>query len=551
MAAQWNNDKTINNTVVDTTGQQFFSTTCSDGAGGVIVAWWDDRDNDVQYDVVLQRIDANGVAQWTKNGVALNSPSSGFSDMDITADGSGGAIVSFIAGSGASLNIMAQRINASGQLQWNSGNPVTVCNAVNAQFNIRVVSDGDGSSVVVWEDERAGSSADDIYAQRLDGNGTPQWTANGNVVNAAVNVQEFPEAVTDGNGGVIVTWRDFRNGSDFDLYAQHLDNTGNRVWAPISGVVISTAVNNQNFPKICTDGSNGAIIAWQDFRNGTNTDIYAQRVNAVGAVQWTADGQVLCNTANVQEIKDIAFTGDGAAVVWIDYPQGGSFVDYDLLAQKIDLTGTVVWTTNGEIVCNAADQQNNCEVSSDGSNGAIFVWMDQRLGIADRNIYAQRLDNNGAALWAANGVIVCSAAGDQGNPHIVTTNCTSVFTWDDQRNGTSNGDIFATSFDCSGNVSSALPLHFISFTAAKNNNNIALKWITENEVNTLNFEIERSTNGINFMKLATLPATGNSYLQNIYSFNDLQPTKGNNYYRLKQIDHDGKFEYSKSIHVLE
>jgi len=91
------------------------------------------------------------------------------------------------------------------------------------------------------------------------------------------------------------------------VYAQHLDNTGNRVWAPIR-CCGGTAVNNQTSRAIRTDGGNGAIIAWQDFRNGTNTGyLSSQRVNAAGTVQWTADGQVLCNTANVHRYLAILF----------------------------------------------------------------------------------------------------------------------------------------------------------------------------------------------------------------------------------------------------
>ncbi|GAF92796.1 unnamed protein product, partial [marine sediment metagenome] len=53
------------------------------------------------------------------------------------------------------------------------------------------------------------------------------------------------------------------------------------VWM-VNGTVISTAINNQAYTQITSDGAGGAIITWRDSRSGTNDDIYAQRVNSSG-----------------------------------------------------------------------------------------------------------------------------------------------------------------------------------------------------------------------------------------------------------------------------
>ena len=54
------------------------------------------------------------------------------------------------------------------------------------------------------------------------------------------------------------------------------------------------------FPTIISDGSGGAIIAWMDSRSGAHCDIYAQRINASGVVQWTADGVAISTAAGAQ-----------------------------------------------------------------------------------------------------------------------------------------------------------------------------------------------------------------------------------------------------------
>lgn len=93
-----------------------------------------------------------------------------------------------------------------------------------------------------------------------------------------------------------------------------------------------------------------------------------------------------------------------------------------------------------------------------------------------------------------------------------------------------------------------LPLNLVSFEAIKRTNTVLLKWITENELNTNRFILERSADGTNYSAIGNVPAlNGNS--RNNYSFEDLQPLKGLNFYRLKMIDADGSFRYSATRKV--
>ena len=97
-------------------------------------------------------------------------------------------------------------------------------------------------------------------------------------------------------------------------------------------------------------------------------------------------------------------------------------------------------------------------------------------------------------------------------------------------------------------VGGALPLDWLSFTGRRAEQKVALKWITENEINTSHFDIERSKNGIDFTSIGRTTAQGG--LRNNYSFEDVQPMKGLNYYRLKQIDRNGAFKYPILVKVF-
>lgn len=92
-----------------------------------------------------------------------------------------------------------------------------------------------------------------------------------------------------------------------------------------------------------------------------------------------------------------------------------------------------------------------------------------------------------------------------------------------------------------GAVSKALPLNLLSFNTTANSCSPVLTWITANEVNTLEFNIERSADGNIFTKIGTVAAQG--FGGRSYTFNPVQ-AKGTAYYRLKMVDKDGKYTYS-------
>ncbi|RQO29838.1 hypothetical protein DBR32_14740 [Taibaiella sp. KBW10] len=97
------------------------------------------------------------------------------------------------------------------------------------------------------------------------------------------------------------------------------------------------------------------------------------------------------------------------------------------------------------------------------------------------------------------------------------------------------------------NWSLPLPVSLLYFQASKQSGSILLQWATASEQNSKGFEIERSSNGSvwnNIGFLFSLSADGNSNTKLSYSFKDAQPFPAMNYYRLKQIDFDGKYEYS-------
>jgi hypothetical protein len=94
-----------------------------------------------------------------------------------------------------------------------------------------------------------------------------------------------------------------------------------------------------------------------------------------------------------------------------------------------------------------------------------------------------------------------------------------------------------------------LPITLLTFTAAAMGSQVQLRWQTASEFNNDHFEVERSTDVSNFNWLLSLAGHGDSQLLQDYQAIDPAPFAGINYYRLKQVDKDGKSQFSKVVSV--
>lgn len=91
--------------------------------------------------------------------------------------------------------------------------------------------------------------------------------------------------------------------------------------------------------------------------------------------------------------------------------------------------------------------------------------------------------------------------------------------------------------------SSSLPVELMRFDAYAQRNEVRLEWQTATETRNAQFVVERSADGRNFSALHTLAGAGDSREPLDYSATDAAPLRGQSFYRLKQVDFDGRFEY--------
>ncbi len=405
----------------------------SDGQGGAIVTW--SRGGLNQEDIYVHRVGALGNVLWTIDGVGICTAPNRQLAPQIVSDGSGGAIVAWQDNrAGGTYDVYIRRIDSSGNPLW-TADGVAFCTATGNQQTPQIVSDGAGGAIVVWEDYR-GPASPDIYVRRIDSSGNALWTSDGVAVCTATNSQQAAQIVSDGAGGAIVVWQDGRSGTGNDIYVRRISSSGSALWLA-DGVPLSTATNSQQAPQIVSDGAGGAVVAWQDNRSGTGYDIYARRVDSLGNALWASNGVAVCTAPNGQTAPQITSDGAGGAiVVWED----GRSSPNATFAQRVSSAGATMWPGDGKLLGRGVD----CRLVADGSGGAIVAWTFQTASNSqDQDIYVQRLTSTGGIEWAEGGIDLCNAVNNQGRPLVVGDgNGEAIVAWQDFR-VIGNGDIYS------------------------------------------------------------------------------------------------------------
>lgn len=429
--ATWPHDPAFGNVPICLApiGSQSTPVVASDGAGGMIVAWVDGRSG-ATFDIYAQRISASGVPLWTTDGVPVVTGPGDQTYPTIISDGAGGAIIAWTDTRSSSQDIFAQRLNGSGTPLW-TANGIVVCAASGTQGGTVITSDGAGGAIIAWHDLRSTANYD-IYAQRVNSSGTPLWIANGVAVCTAAADQTNPVITSDGVGGAYIAWNDLRGGT-YDIYAQRLNGSGTAL-GTANGVVMSNAASDQVNSVIAPDGAGGAFLAWADYRSGA-ADIYAQHVWPDLSVGW-ANGVAVCTATGTQQSAAITADGTGGVIMaWSDYRNSGIG---DIYATRMNWGGPIVWTSNGVPVCTANDNQVMPLVIADGAGGAIIAWSDNRVGNFT-DIYAQRVNASGSTLWNPNGVPITTAANIQNLTGMVSDgNAGALIVWSDNRSYTAS-----------------------------------------------------------------------------------------------------------------
>jgi hypothetical protein len=278
---------------VDSQGDVLWEQALSGSGGGLTMAvggegealiLWNDYDNRL---FRLHKVGVGGELPWSEEGVAIEYAETAVQpEPQVLSDGFGGAMVVWVEDSNGQLPyyLWLQKIGDEGQ----GLGRFVLCELMAPMGpQTRVVPDEpmDLGIIVVWKDLRDGTG---LYAMRDSPLRSFLWTPNGvPVCTGMTQIAPFFDAVSDGDGGVVVAWMD----GDRRLYLQRLDYFGDRVWGENDeGVLIADDVASWSI-WLAGDKHNGFVVGWLSGSDPNHPDdSYIQKVDISDDVLWEDGG---------------------------------------------------------------------------------------------------------------------------------------------------------------------------------------------------------------------------------------------------------------------
>ncbi len=467
--AQWHGDPAVVNNPISTSPADEGVPRCiSDGLGGAIYIW----NGTGQF--LAQRKTASGANVWSATNNPIQVLLGSGTIFDITGDGKGGAFFSLQKeNNSTSADVYVQYVNKDGKLPFGI-NGIKVNPTGSHYTTDPKICAGSKGVIITWSDnmKTQGQNVDyfsyaQVFTQRYDSSGAPQWQSGGVRVSIADSIRNVPEIVSDGNNGAFIAFTDYRNASlnmynvydNLDVYAQHLDSNGNRLWG-VDDVVISNELYSQSiflnyYPtpvkSMISDSAGGFILIYTTIESDF---LYAQRVDAAGSLLFGPGGVTVAKSGYHSYLKLATDGANGVVASWTAYNFGAGF----MYGQRITGAGATPWGDDGVLVNPLANEdfsRVNAIMSPDNSGNYIFAWPVQDDIWTYTGLKAQKLNASGILQWPVDGIdIFTTPNASVYFPDITYINDQSiVVVWSDSRNNaTSGNDIYGAKIGPNGDL---------------------------------------------------------------------------------------------------
>ncbi len=327
--------------------------------------------------------------------------------------------------------------STDGGSSWTTPNEkVNTDPTIQNQGKPSIAADSFGNLYLAWEDLRSGTNWDIYFANSTDGGAT--WSNPNLIVNndTSARHQINPSIAVNSIGTVYAVWEDYRSGTDSDIYFA-MSTDGGATWTDPNVRIIIDATNaTQWFPVIAVDSADNIYVAWQDDRNG-NDDIYFA-MSSDGGATWT-DPNVKVNTdvgTADQRNPTIAVNSTGTIyLAWEEY----NSTHWDINFTK-STDGGMIWTNYNTMVNTDGGSENqfNPCIGVDSTDEIYLAWHDYRDSGTDASDIYFANSSDGGASWAHPNLRVNDDTGlnYQFLPTLaVASNGTAYVAWEDDRLG--------------------------------------------------------------------------------------------------------------------
>ncbi len=308
-----------------------------------------------------------------------------------------------------------------------------ICTDYHNQAVVLGVSDGAGGMIMTWRDQEM-SWGYDVYAQRINSEGMVQWDLRGAPIVVANDVQLATGIVSDGNGGAYIGWHDLRANtrSPFDLpdssdaYLQHINPNGEILWGE-NGMSVSPQDTSREYdPYLVEDGTGGLLVFWGADTTAPN----GSYITNIYGQHYNSEGEKLWSDHSA--LIDSGYGGSDTNPSYrlkVDSDcSGGAFVY--VASQGNGLNKILRVSSEGEVLW-TIPTPHATQFTSDNNGGVIFTY---ETSVYEDTAWvyshhAQWLDSMGEPLWGEEGTIVYVTSQDNRDPEILSDNHGGLFTF--------------------------------------------------------------------------------------------------------------------------
>jgi hypothetical protein len=307
-----------------------------DTAGNALIAFLDTREGIANQQVTAAKMAPGGNALWSRHGVQLTSDSAFHAAPKIVGTSDGSIVVAWTSNS----DVVLQKLDANGVAQWGSG---VVFSETGFNYLLADLHAADNGSVIVsWVRNQGFGSNSQLRANKLSSSGSLLW-ASGNVDIfdvGSLQFGNFPYFVYDGNGGAVFAW--YTSIPALQCFAQHIRSDGSEAF-PHNGVAGSgNTINVRVAPAAAySKATDEVFMFWtEEDSNQVLNGVYGQKFNSTGTLEWGANGlSIVPLGADQQIFVSTVQMGSGALVFWVDMQNFGSST---IQAARLDDSGATV-----------------------------------------------------------------------------------------------------------------------------------------------------------------------------------------------------------------
>ena len=366
--SQWSTDPMANLTIADRpTGQAQPKITLS-AARGFYVSWFGGGDG---YDVYLQRLEFDGVAQWADDGLRVaDRDYSSTQDYGLATNGSD-AFLAFRVDVDGIDQVGVRRIASDGTSVW--GDLVATSDPDGAN-SPQIAAMPDSGAVVAWT---SGSGA--LRLQRLDGSGAPLWGADGVAITPPSGTFFVGGLISNlQDGSVIVSGQAQLSFQSRQLWAQKFDAAGTPLWGDAPVAVwdgTGGALQFGYFPGPITDGAGGAVFAWYAVSGVAGAQVYVQHVRADGTPAFAANGLEVATTDRPRFAPDALYDPQ-TSEIYVAWPEESPTLPrlFGVSAQRLSPAGERLLGDGGLTLAPLGTEQTSQVRMSRTALAPVVAW---------------------------------------------------------------------------------------------------------------------------------------------------------------------------------